>query len=159
MSDFTFLSKYVFENPQGIDHKTVKHSLIKLNKSDITCIEEYITIPHELKEFWLQIGYGFFHNKSEYSFDRLLDPYSFKIINLRQDYYEFDPDLELYSHEDYKDKLIFLEINEGVCLLIDKVATDGKNAVYYFDKKIADSLEDFVKRFDNEVHYFENMEQ
>jgi hypothetical protein len=59
VSDFKFLSKYVFDSPKGIDHKSVKHTLIKLEQLDITNIKEYIEIPHELNEFWDQIGYGF----------------------------------------------------------------------------------------------------
>jgi hypothetical protein len=157
MSDFKFLSKYVFDSPKGIDHKSVKHSLIKLEKSDIANIKVHIEIPHELNVFWEQIGYGFFHNKSEYSFDRLLDPNSFKIINLRQEYYEFDPDLEHY--ETYPERVLFMEIVEGTYLTMEKKNLNGKNSIYYFDDLIADSLEEFLKRFDSDGHYFEKNNQ
>ena len=60
MSDFKFLSKYVFDSPRGVDHKKVKHTLIKLENSDIKSIEAFIDIPTELSEFWKQIEYGFF---------------------------------------------------------------------------------------------------
>jgi len=153
VSDFKFLSKYVFDSPKQIDHKLVKHTLIKLEKSDIASIELDIEIPHELNEFWNHIGYGFFHNNSEYSFDRLLDPNSFKIINLRQEYYEFDPDLEYY--EIFPERVLFMEIVEGTYLTMDKKNLDGKNSIYYFDELIADSLEEFLKRFDSDGHYFE----
>ena len=95
----------------------------------------------------------FFNNKSEYSFDRLLDPNSFKILNLRQDYYEFDPDLEIY--EIFPERVLFMEIVEGTYLTMDKKDLNGKNSIYYFDELIANSLEDFLKRFDTECHYFE----
>ena len=83
----------------------------------------------------------------------MLDPDSLRIINLRQEYYEFDPDLELY--QDYHGKLIFFEVNEGVYLLISKDHINEKNPIYYFEEKIADSLEEFLIQFDRESNFFE----
>ena len=97
----------------------------------------------------------FFFQKDKNYFDRLLDVISLKKINLRQDYYQFDPDLELYDSPNYNDKLIFFELSEGTYLLIEKVEDNKKNAIYFFNKKIADSLEEFLVRFDKEGHYFE----
>lgn len=159
MSDFSFLNKYLLPSTEESIRKKYgdnKHLLFSTDIKIINSIESHITIPLELKEFYNQIGYGFFYQKENLSNDTLLNPNSYKIINLREEYYEFDPDLELYETENYKDKLIFFEVNEGVYLLIEKEAIDGKNAIYYFDEKIADSLEEFLIRFDKEGHYFEN---
>lgn len=112
-------------------------------------------IPLELEEFWETIGYGFFHKHVDMSINRFMGPESFQMINLREDFYELDPDLELYQEQEYADKSIFYELNEGVYLLISQEAENNKNAIYYFDEKIADSLEDFLIRFDQDSHYFE----
>ena len=137
------------------EYKKLKHHFFHLAPNEITDVDNQIKIPLELREFFKIIGYGFFFHRDDSSFDRLLDVISFKKINLRLDYYEFDPDLDLYEHNKYNDKLIFFEVNEGVYLLIDKEDNNGKNAIYYFDEKIADSLEEFLKRFDAEGYYFE----
>ncbi len=153
-----FLKKYILPSEthsSNEEYKELKHHFFRLGNDEIVLVEDEIKIPKELKEFFVTIGYGFFFHQNKSSFDRLLDVISFKKVNLRQDYYEFDPDLELYSHNKYQDKLIFFEVNEGVYLLIDKEATDGKNAIYYFDQKIADSLEEFLIKFDREEYYFE----
>ncbi|HLV91997.1 MAG TPA: SMI1/KNR4 family protein [Aequorivita sp.] len=155
MSEFSFLKKYRFINPASSKEVKSKHYFYYVENSHIKDVKEMINIPHELLDFWTQIGYGFFHKHEDYSFNRLLGPESFKIINLRQEIYAHDPDLELYDSEEYQNKLIFFEVNEGVYLLIDKEAKDGKNAIYYFDDRIADSLEEFLLRFDKEGHYFE----
>jgi hypothetical protein len=44
---------------------------------------------------------------------------------------------------------------EGNYLLINKKDDNGKNSILYIDEKIADSLEEFLARFDKEGHYFE----
>ena len=37
----------------------------------------------------------------------------------------------------------------------DKKAIGSQNAIYFFERKIANSLEDFLLRFNTEGHYFE----
>jgi len=44
---------------------------------------------------------------------------------------------------------------EGTYLHIDKKAIGSQNAIYFFERKIANSLEDFLLRFNTEGHYFE----
>lgn len=149
---YKFLNKYILESEKEEIDTKVKHHLFPIKEDEITKINKIIPIPLELYNFYLKVGYGFFFTNLENS-DRLLGPNSFKKINLREDYYEYDPDLELYDY--YSDKLIFFEVNEGVYLLIDKEDKNGKNAIYYINEKIADSLEEFLIRFDEEGHYFE----
>ncbi|AIM60552.1 hypothetical protein IX49_08440 [Cellulophaga lytica] len=139
-----------------MNHELTKHTLIKLKETDCSSIKGFIDIPTELNQFWKQIGYVFFHNKNKYSFDRLLFPEDFKIINLREEFYEFDPDLEYY--EIFPERVIFMEIVEGTYLTMDKKSINGKNSIYYFDELISDSLEEFIKKFDNEGHFFEKNE-
>ncbi len=159
MEKFIFLKKFMLPNEEARNdfiYKSYKHILFPLKEDDINKIGSTLAIPSELKLFYHKIGYGFFFQEHS-SFDRLLDPYSFKQINLREDFYKFDPELELYEkYYILKNKLIFFEINEGVYLLISREDRNGQNAIYYFDKKIADSLEEFLIRFDQEGHYFEN---
>ena len=150
MNQFEHLIEYLVPNEKEGNseiYKNYKHTLYPLNDEEVERVNNVIKVPFELKEFYKKIGYGFFF-QSHNSFDRLLDPFSFKQINLREDFYEFDPDLEL-------DKCIFFEVNEGVYLLIDKRDFHGKNAIYYFEKRIADSLDEFLDRFDKEGHFFE----
>lgn len=144
--------KYIIEDKN--QENTLKHNFYKVKFESIKLTETSIQLPVELKLFYEEVGYGFFYKKLD-SIDRLLSPLQVKQINLREDFYEFDPDLELFKADFYKDKLIFFEVNEGNYLLINKRDEQDKNAIYYFDIKIADSLNEFLNRFDDEGHYFE----
>ena len=151
---FEFLKVYIIEQERK---RLFKHNFYKVNTEYLKKIGSSLEMPYELNLFYQEIGHGFMYDTDEFfSIDRFLDPESFKKINNREKYYEFDPDLELYEDDFYKDKLIFFEVNEGVYLLINKNDINGKNAIYYFDEKIADSLEEFLIRFDQEGHYFED---
>jgi len=152
MSDFSFLLKYILPSEKeastplfsGYKHQLFPLSIVLINK-----VENIMQIPFELKEFYNKIGYGFFYNQKKTAFNRLMDIGSFEMINLREDFYEFDPQLEIYDILYQREKLLFFEIIEGNYLAIDINETNGKNAIYHFEKKIADSLEDFLVLFDN----------
>lgn len=136
--------------------KGLKHSFYPLSLKEIEEANILLKIPKELKIFYSIIGYGYMYNTDDsFSIDRLLSPNEFVKINLRQDYYEFDPTLEYFNLPIYQTKLIFFEVVEGNYLLIDKKDINGKNAIYYFDEKIANSLDEFLDKFDKEGHYFE----
>ena len=129
------------------DNSKTKHSIYVTSGEDIEKVEKTILIPYELKLFYSELGYGFFHRDIGASY-RILGPYNFEQINVKKDFYEFDPALEIYDTLYHGNKLLFFEIVEGTYLAIDKEDSNGKNAIYYFDQKIADSLEEFLLKFD-----------
>ncbi|RLJ75171.1 SMI1/KNR4 family protein [Pedobacter alluvionis] len=146
MSDFLFLDDY--RGQEDSQNNDLEHVFYPLSKYEIKKAEDEFgyELPSELKDFYLQIGYGFFH-KSLGEVNRLMDTTSLYQINLKQDEFENDPDLEVYDDLYNGEKLLFFEINEGVYLAIDKADENGKNKIYYMDSLIADSLEHFIKSF------------
>ena len=113
-----------------------------------------ITFPSELKEFYLNIGYGFIKG-SEYNVNRFMDPYSVCDFRLRQNEYESYPEIEIYDHfED--NKLIFFESDTSALISID-LGNKEKSQIYYYNTKIADSLEEFVLKIQEDDNYFLGM--
>ena len=102
-----------------------------------------ITIPHDLRKFYQEVGYGFVKNELS-AINRLIDPLGCSDIRMRSDIYEYDPDLEMY--ESYEENsLIFFEVNEGLYVSIG--LNDGK--IYFTDKIIANSLLEFLQKIVN----------
>lgn len=160
MANFDFLLNYLIpeESMSNIDsYAGYKHKFYPINKDTVHNVEKFIFIPDELKEFYLKIGYGFMYAQSNHAFNRFLDVESFKMINLKEDYYAFDSQLELYDSLYEGGKLLFFEIIEGHYLAIDKESVDNKNAVFYFDKKIANSLAEFLTMFDLKPELLEEL--
>ena len=153
MNNFEFLNEYVLEG-SAADEPIQRHYLYRLSEQEINEVDEMLPVPEELKSFYINIGYGFFHKDRNASINRLMDPDSFRMINLKEEYYEFDIDLELYDEIYQGEKLLFFEVNAGTYLAIDKEANEGKNAIYYFSKRIAASLEDFLRDFASDSDYF-----
>jgi len=157
MSDFSFLNGFILQSEKESQeplYKDYTHHLLPLKKSEVEEISTLINIPKELDEFYHQVGYGFFFQNDDSHIDRFLDVESFKNINLHEGFYEYDPDLEMYDSEGYIDKRIFYDLNEGVYLLMDNEEVNGSNSIYFFTNKIANSLEEFIKRLIGEGHYF-----
>lgn len=136
--------------------KNKNHKFIRLQENELLNAEKKLgfKLPKELRDFYLEIGYGFIKGKNENVINRLMDPDTIADITLREGIFEFDPDLEGIYEED--DKLVFFEVNEGVYLTLD-LNNPNQSPVYFFDIQIASSLEEFVRKIDEDSEYFMDM--
>ena len=64
-----------------------------------------LNIPKELKDFLLEMGYGFISG-SECNVNRIMDTESIRDFRLRKGDFKFYPDIEIYDEYE-EDKLIF----------------------------------------------------
>ncbi|WP_404448168.1 SMI1/KNR4 family protein [Sutcliffiella horikoshii] len=112
-----------------------------------------LTFPKELVKFYIEVGYGFIKG-SESTINRIMDPYSVRDFRLRVNDFEFYPDIEIYD-EFESNKLIFFEGSESALMSIGLNEKD-KNPVYYYNIQIADSLEEFLRKIEeNDKYYLE----
>lgn len=123
-------------------------------KDNLDAIQEElgIIIPKELKEFYLEVGYGFLAS-TEYRFNRIMDPESLRDFRLRDGDFKDNNELDIYESQE-KDKIIFFELSEDYFL---SIGFTGKNKGKIFDGEIeiADSLEEFLIKYQKNEHYFE----
>lgn len=154
MANYTNLLRYRLEAGSSTD-RSLKHNFFPVTESEIKNAETRLgfSLPAELLEFYKKVGYGFFHNSDEFAQYQLLDPETIADITNREDFHENDPDLEIY---DDPDKIIFFKLNEGLYLTMDKNRMVGTSKIYYFSKVIAESLEEFSIKFDENPKYFED---
>lgn len=111
-----------------------------------------LKMPKELKEFFLNVGYGFIKG-SKYNVNRIMGPLSIKDFRLKQNDFEFFPDIEIY--DELENEIIFFEANETALISI-KLSEEEKNEIYYDEFKIADSLEEFlIKISENDLYYMD----
>lgn len=113
-----------------------------------------LNIPKELKDLLLEIGYGFI-NGSENNVNRIMDTDSIRDFRLRKGDFEFYPDIEIY--DEYEDsKLIFFEGSESALISIE-LTDDNSSNIFYYDVKIADSLEEFLIKIQEDDNYYLEM--
>lgn len=113
-----------------------------------------LKLPKELIHFYLEVGYGFIYG-SEYNINRMMDPYSVRDFRLRVNDFEFYPDIEIFDKYE-NNKLIFFEANETALMSIELNEID-RSAVFYYDVKIADSLEEFLIKIQENDKYYLNL--
>ncbi|AVP65140.1 hypothetical protein C3B64_13080 [Clostridium botulinum] len=110
-----------------------------------------LQVPKELRKLLLEIGYGFI-NGSEYNVNRIMDTYSIRDFRLRQGDFEFYPDIDMY--DEYEEgKLMFFEGSESALISIELTDKDINN-IFYYDVKIADSLEEFLLKIKQDDSYY-----
>ncbi len=66
-------------------------------------------LPKELKRFYQEIGCGFLKSDKKTFFNRFMDPISVADFRLRQDIYEYNPNLD---DVDDDESLVFFEVTE-----------------------------------------------
>lgn len=125
--------------------------IVKEDAVDKAQNELGVVFPQELRKFYKEIGYGFLESKS-YNFNRIMDPGSICEFRLRTGQFEDDSALNLYEAYE-RDTLIFFEVCESFYLGIG-FSQNNNGKIYYKKEKIADSLEDFLIKYQADENYF-----
>ncbi|WP_078552212.1 SMI1/KNR4 family protein [Bacillus alkalicellulosilyticus] len=132
-----------------------ENSFYLVTDNEIKEVEKELDIkfPKELVTFYIEVGYGFIKG-SEFNINRIMDPYSVRDFRLRVNDYEFYPDIEIYD-EFENNKLLFFEGSESALMSIE-LNENTNSAVYYYDIQIANSLEEFLRKIqENDKYYLE----
>lgn len=150
---FDFLKEYVVANESVKSDQTP--IFYPLKSEEIEEAEDLLKMkfPKELKSFYEEIGYGFLAASSKFFFNRFMDPFSVADFRLRQDIYEYDPNIDGVDDEE---SLVFFEVTELNFLTIKFKEENelGQCPIYSEDEKIADSLEGFLIKMEENPDYY-----
>ena len=113
-----------------------------------------LLLPNQLKEFYLQVGYGFIAG-SEDNVNRIMDPLSVRDFRLRQNDYEYYPDIEIYDKYE-NEKVIFFE-SDIYSLISIGIGQLNDGVIYYYDVPIAKSSKEFLIKLEENDTYFVDM--
>ncbi len=132
-----------------------KHKFLPLKKQEIEAAEQRLgtKFPAELRQFYGEVGYGFANRNETNAFQRIIDPDSAVDLHLREDFYEHDPDLDMY---DEREGFIFFEVAEGLYFEV-RWGTPDASPVYFMNTRISDSLQGFFQELDKNAHFYEKM--
>lgn len=111
-----------------------------------------IMFPKLLRDFYLEIGYGFIGSKVG-NINRIMDPVSVLDFRLRQNDFEFYTDIKIYD-EFEEDKMIFFEANESALISIG-FGSGNSGKIYYYDVEISKNLSEFLEKLsENDTFYY-----
>ncbi|AFQ16755.1 SMI1/KNR4 family protein [Bacillus thuringiensis] len=149
---FNFLKEYVVVDRSARSKQ--KSIFYPLPKEEIAEAEDLLKMqfPKELKRFYEEIGYGFLKTNKTL-INRFMDPFSVVDFRLRQDIYEYNPNLD---DVDDDESLVFFEVSEISFLTIKFKQENelGQCPIYYGSTKIADSLEEFLIKMEGNPDYY-----
>jgi antitoxin YxxD len=156
MSDFSFLKKYVLPSRHIQAPPDFKHKFYPVGKREVEEAEQRLnrTFPKELREFYLQIGYGFmcFHQKT---FDNLImGPHSIADLILGEDIWEDYDLVEEIAEDPHLFPFFFLGNDDLIFFDLSQETREGIHPVDYAGVIIAESLEDFLRKLDAKENYY-----
>ena len=160
---FSFLEEFILREElfegNGIE-KVMKypHHFYTPYPEDLPkALEIFNPFPFELKVFYEQIGFGFMHRRKG-KINRLLDPVSLVLVNLRQDECRYDKILEeALTHYDTNKQLLFFQSHKGEYVAIDRTETNGCNPVFHKKQNLTDSLLEFITCFHKYEHWLDDI--
>ena len=115
-----------------------------------------LDIPQLLKEFYIEVGYGFIKSKVD-NVNRVMDPESVLDFRLRQNDFEFYPDIEIFDDFE-EDKLVFFEANDTVMISIG-FGSNNYGKIYYYDMEISKNLKEFFDKLLEDDTFYYNLFQ
>ncbi|MGA8942629.1 MAG: SMI1/KNR4 family protein [Thermoactinomyces sp.] len=155
MSDFSFLKKYVLPSEHVKAPPEQKHIFYSLDEREIEEAEKRLNqkFPKELREFYLQIGYGFMCKSGKNMFiNRIMDPHSVADLilgeNIYEDYYlvdEIAEDPHLFP---------FFEVGDDSFIFLDLSKETKYYPVIWELFQVAYSLEQFLRKLDDQENYY-----
>jgi antitoxin YxxD len=161
MSDFSFLKKYVLPSEHIQAPPDFKHKFYPLLKREVEEAEHRLnrTFPKELREFYLQIGYGFMCINQSTFINRIMDPHSIADLILGEDIWE-----DYYLVEEIAEDphlFPFFELGDDCLIFLDlsQETRDGIHPVDYTGIIIAESIEDFLRKLDAEENYYLSVDE
>jgi hypothetical protein len=157
LEDYKITSKLIEE--QGAKSiGNLRHLFFTLPEFQIQeALNTFDPFPEELKMFYHEIGFGFMHRAKLGKFNILFDPMTLIYTNKQVNYFatpEIEEELKYYDIEKH---LLFFKTISNQYLAIDRQTINGKNVIYYRGTAIEDSLYDFLKHFDFNRYYLNQL--
>lgn len=131
----------------------VSVAMIRPTKEEIMEAEALLGFPFPpaLKAFYIKYGYGPLPANGSGNINLVMHPVT--AANFREKAGERGGALDLSLHEEYIRKyLVFFAVNESAYIAVP--IDPGEHGVYFEEKKIADSIPEFVYRMIRDDSYF-----
>lgn len=131
-----------------------KNKFYPLKNNEVKEVETelHIKLPNELKQFYQDVGCGFFYSPSGCNFNLLMGAYTVCDFRLRQNEFEFYTDLEIYEPYEKK-QLIFFQANEVTFFSIELNDKD-RQRIFNYNEPISDSLFEFCELISKDEKFY-----
>lgn len=107
-------------------------------------------LPLELKTFYEEIGYGFLCIGMGSQVNRFIS--AIEIADFYQGIHDYEDDPRRQHYND-PGRMVFFEVSGDSFLVLDRTQENalGQCPVYDHDRRIADSIEEFIAKMDQEA--------
>ena len=146
---FEFIENYIikYQEIEEPDIKRIgrlKHCFYAVPELYIRkAITAFEPFPAELYEFYETVGFGFMNRQKDIG-NCILDPMSLVYINKQEGYLATEKVKEFANYYDVNQFLLFFHSFDEHYFAIRRETINGKNEIWYKDKRIANSLRDFI---------------
>lgn len=160
MKNFVFFEKYVVPEGTLVHCDDCKYCLYPLKEEDVLLAEQKLSIkfPEDLREFYLEIGYGYVGQDEPDFMNEIMHPLEIVKLKNGEDFYE-NMDREDSEYYQSEDVLPFFNLGGEFDYLVIQLTGEDKGGIIYFGEKIADNFTDFINKMKEKTDYFIDFEE
>lgn len=107
--------------------------------------------PESLKEFYLEIGWGYFEDEDKIFRNLLMSPRDIADFYCEKGNYVYSEDREFLGDNEF----VFFEVDTNCHMTIN--LEDGVEEGIYFVDKVAESIYDFVNKMSENPNYYDDI--
>mgnify|MGYP003372047679 CR=1 FL=1 len=146
---YNYLKDYIVENDGIKNGKKMVFYLVgsdEINKAEIRMKKIF---PDSLREFYRQIGWGFFGDESKNFINMLMSPSDIADFYCSEGNYEYAEEREFLS----ENRFVFFEVDAN-CHITMKLQNGIESGIFFGADKIAESLSEFIKKMSIDTNYY-----
>ncbi len=155
MLDYSDLKQYVVPHGTIVRCSESKHCFYTVSIDELSEAENMLSMqfPSELKQFYLEVGYGYLGNDNPDFQNQIMHPMEIAKLKLGLDFYGnmFTEDFEYYTS---KSVFPFFDLGGEADYLVIQLDGDCAGSVIYCGRPIASSFKEFVKKMCDQTDYF-----
>ena len=155
MFDYNSLKQYIVPHGTVVHCKERRHCFYEVREEEIAQAERMLSMsfPDELRQFYLNVGYGYFGNDDPDFLNQLMHPIEIAKLKLGLDFYGnmYEEELEYYTSDAV---FPFFDLGGESDYLVIQMEGEGSGSILYFDTCIASSFHEFAEKMCKKTDYF-----
>ena len=149
---YSIFKDYVVENEKIKNNKKMIFYPVSIDEINNAEKQMNRQFPKSIKQFYLEIGWGFFEDESKSFINLLMSPSDIADFYCANGNYVYAEEREFLEENEF----VFFEV-DAECHITLNLEDDVEEGIYFGTDKIADSLFDFVSKMSEDSNYYDDI--
>ena len=149
---YNIFKDYVVDNEKIKNNKKVIFYPVTIDEINSAENQMNKQFPDSIKQFYLEVGWGFFEDESKSFINLLMSPSDIADFYCAKGNYVYAEEREFLEENEF----VFFEVDAN-CHITLNLVNSSEDGIYFGTDKIAENLIDFVKKMSENSNYYDDI--